>query len=163
MENSPSSLGREPERLAEGSWRERRCRDGSRKRERLVHWGDETSSHRRGRPVEMNTHLSPLHWQSGTEEFHEDKSKFSLLPWSEGLIFPRRRTASAEYEDIDEAAEDEEEEEEDSFRAWLVELVMEKRRRRTWRKKSFGTSMKIAESRERERERERRGEREWGV
>lgn len=92
----------------------------------------------------MKTHLSPLHWQSGTEEFHEDKSKFSLLPWSEGLIFPRRRTASAEYEDIDEATEDEEEEE-DSFRAWQVELVMEKRRRRTWRKKSFRTSMKVAE------------------
>ena len=45
------------------------------------------------------THLSPLHWQRGTEEFHEDNSKFSLLPCNEALIFPKRSSTSGEEEE----------------------------------------------------------------
>lgn len=55
----------------------------------MVHW--------RGDPSE-NTHLTPLHWQTGTDEFQEDKRRLSLVPWSEGLIFPTRSFTSEEAE-----------------------------------------------------------------
>lgn len=53
--------------------------------------------HWRGEPSE-NTHFTPLHWQTGTDEFQEDKRRLSLAPWSEGLIFPTRSFASEEPE-----------------------------------------------------------------
>ena len=48
---------------------------------------------RRGVALEK-THLRPLHWQRGTEVFHEDRRRFSVLPCSEGLILVRRRSMS---------------------------------------------------------------------
>lgn len=105
----------------------------------LVHCGEERSLQRRGEPLEK-AHLRPLHWQRGTEEFHEDKSKFSLLPCSEALTFPNRSTASAEEK------EDEEEEEvvkEDSFSV-LPKSTMQKKKK-TWRRKRFKTAMNEAE------------------
>ena len=76
---------------------EKRCKDGSVKSERLVHCGEDRSLHERGEPLE-NTHFRPLHWQSGKEEFHEDNTRFSLLPCKEALIFPNTSSASEEEE-----------------------------------------------------------------
>lgn len=53
--------------------------------------------HWRGEPSE-NTHFTPLHWQTGTDEFQEDKRRLSLVPWREGLIFPTRSFTSEEVE-----------------------------------------------------------------
>uniref|UniRef100_A0A251UPL7 Uncharacterized protein n=1 Tax=Helianthus annuus TaxID=4232 RepID=A0A251UPL7_HELAN len=44
----------------------------------------------------VKTHLRPCHWQSGTEVFHEDKMRFWVGPWSEGLILVRSKTTSSE-------------------------------------------------------------------
>lgn len=95
VESSPSSGGSVPERLAEGSWRERRWRDGSFESEIFDHWGDEISVHVNGDPS-VKTHFSPRHWQSGTEVFHEFNNKFSVSPWIDGLILLRSRSTSVE-------------------------------------------------------------------
>lgn len=60
----------------------------------VVHW--------RGEPSE-NTHFTPLHWQTGTDEFQEDKRRLSLVPWREGLIFETRSFTSEEVAERDVA------------------------------------------------------------
>lgn len=85
-------------RLADGSWRDRRCKDGSLESERLVHSGAERSLQGRGEPLEK-THLRPLHWHRGTEEFHEESKRFSVLPCSGALILPSRSSTSVEEDD----------------------------------------------------------------
>ena len=72
------------------------------KRERLVDCGEERSVQSKGVPLEK-THLRPLHWHIGTVEFHEDSKRFSELPCSEALIFPKRSSTSEEAEDEREA------------------------------------------------------------
>lgn len=61
----------------------------------MVHCGEDKSVHERGVALEK-THLSPLHWQSGIEVFHEDKTRLSVLPCREALIFPKRSSTSEE-------------------------------------------------------------------
>jgi hypothetical protein len=68
------------------------------KRERLVYCGEETSLQIKGEPLKK-THLRPLHWHKGTEAFHKDSKRFSVLPCSEPLIFPRRSSTSEEAQD----------------------------------------------------------------
>lgn len=50
----------------------------------------------------MNAHLRPRHWQSGVEGVHEDRRRFSVWPWSVGLIFVKRRLTSKEEEEEEE-------------------------------------------------------------
>lgn len=76
--------------------------------------------HEREVPLE-NTHLSPLHWQSGMVVFHEDKTRLSALPCSEALIFPRRSSTSEEVE---------EEEEDKDFVVVVLALQKQKRKKR---------------------------------
>ena len=68
------------------------------------------------------THLSPFHWQRGTEEFHEDNSKLSVLPCNEALIFPKRSSTSGD--------EEEEAEEEDNDSVSVVDKPLVKTKKK---------------------------------
>ncbi|GFY92308.1 transmembrane kinase-like 1 [Actinidia rufa] len=83
--------GGELAKLSLGRVPERRWRDGSLERERLVHCGEDRSVQRRGVALEK-THLRPRHWQRGTEVFHEDRRRFSILPCSVDLFLVRKRS-----------------------------------------------------------------------
>lgn len=43
-------------------------------------------------------HLSPLHWQRGTEVFHVERRRFSDAPFRDGLIFSNNNITSGETE-----------------------------------------------------------------
>jgi hypothetical protein len=87
----------------------------------------------KGEPLEK-THLRPLHWHRGTEEFHEDNKRLSELPCSEALIFPRRSATSEEAEEGREA---------DSMSVVVVVLLKKMRRikEKTLIEKRFRSAM----------------------
>jgi hypothetical protein len=89
------------------------------------------------------THLRPLHWHKGTEAFHEDSKRFSVLPCSEPLIFPQRSSTSEEAEDKEAGS------------PRVVPSVKKKRSKKKTmqREKRFRSAMKEAKERERERKR----------
>jgi hypothetical protein len=90
--------------------------------------------------------LRPLHWHKGTEAFHEDSKRFSVLPCSEPLIFPQRSSTSEEAEDKEAGS------------PRVVPSVKKKRSKKKTmqREKRFRSAMKEAKERERERERKRK-------
>lgn len=69
------------------------CKEGSLCKKMLLHCGEERSVQSKEEPL-LKAHFRPRHWQSGTEVFHDERSRFSAVPCSEGLIFSRSNSTS---------------------------------------------------------------------